>query len=310
LKEELSAMTTYPREATTTTARSALAYFQSSDWSEDLESSLNSFRSLRTVDDNDTDNDEDSDGAGADTSIDPANAGTSNHDVGNDGDEGEDDDEDDDDELSEGALRVPDEFICPLTLTVMRDPVVSKFGHSYERDAILSWLVEHRQTCPLTRKPLSLGGIITNHQLRGQIRKWQLEHEMDVTVLCSASDFDRASMASSSSFSKLSQSSSLSRLGGFYIVPDLDDTERSTDDEADDDAGNDALASARRRLSRLQQAGEGSSAAARPSTGRRNGAGSRTASRRSSATGGGDTGNLRLVSGISRRFFGSRPAAA
>jgi U-box domain len=290
-------MTTHPREATTATARSALAYFQSSDWSEDLESSLNSFRSLRAVD-----NDEDSDGVGAETSSDPANVGTSNHDAANADDEG------DDDELSEGdALRVPDEFICPLTLTVMRDPVVSKFGHSYERDAILSWLVEHRQTCPLTRKPLSLGGIITNHQLRGQIRKWQLEHEMDVTVLCSASEFDRASMASSSfSFSKLSQSSSLARLGGFYIVPDLDDTERSTDDEADDDAGNDALASARRRLSRLQQAGEGSSAAARPSTGRRNG----TASRRSSTTGVGGTGNLRLVSGISRRFFGSRPAAA
>jgi U-box domain len=280
--------TTNPRRATR-----ALASFESSDWSEDLESSLNSFRGLREevldIDDNDS--------AGAEAEASPEAAGGN----ANRRDEGDDEDEERSDEG--GALRVPDEFVCPLTLTVMRDPVVSRFGHSYERDAILSWLVEHRQTCPLTRKPLSLGGIITNHQLRGRIRKWQLEHEMDVTVLCSGADFDPASMASSKLLSQ--SSSSMSRLGGFYIVPDLDDTERSTDDEADEggENGHDPVASARRRLGRLRA---GSEEGGRPaSTYGRRGA------RRASASGGADNNaNLRRVSGISRRFFGSRPAAA
>jgi U-box domain len=291
--------TTNPRRATR-----ALASFESSDWSEDLESSLNSFRGLREeVLDND---DNDSAGVEAEASTEAAGGNANRRDDSNPNDEEDDDDDERSDEG--GALRVPDEFVCPLTLTVMRDPVVSRFGHSYERDAILSWLVEHRQTCPLTRKPLSLGGIITNHQLRGRIRKWQLEHEMDVTVLCSGADFDPASMASSKLLSQSSSSSSsMSRLGGFYIVPDLDDTERSTDDEADEDA-HDPVDSARRRLGRLRAGAEESGRPA-STNGRR---GTATTARRASASGGGaaNNANLRRVSGISRRFFGSRPAAA
>lgn len=30
----------------------------------------------------------------------------------------------------------PDHFICPITLQLMEDPVISKYGHSYERSAI------------------------------------------------------------------------------------------------------------------------------------------------------------------------------
>ena len=38
---------------------------------------------------------------------------------------------------------------CPITLEVMRDPVMAADGHSYEREAILRWLRGHR-TSPLT----------------------------------------------------------------------------------------------------------------------------------------------------------------
>lgn len=67
---------------------------------------------------------------------------------------------------------VPQEFLCPLTMDVMKDPVVTKYGQSYEREAILEWLVGSK-TDPMTRQPLRLRDIITNHNLKLQIRNWQ-----------------------------------------------------------------------------------------------------------------------------------------
>lgn len=42
-------------------------------------------------------------------------------------------------ELPSG-VKVPDEFYCPLTLEIMRDPVVAEDGMSYERSAIMAWV--------------------------------------------------------------------------------------------------------------------------------------------------------------------------
>lgn len=81
----------------------------------------------------------------------------------------EEDDEDEDD-------KAPNHFICPLTLQVMRDPVLSRYGQNYERNAILEWLTSsqaHHGSCPLTRRPLELRGLVSNHNLRRQIRQWQ-----------------------------------------------------------------------------------------------------------------------------------------
>lgn len=86
------------------------------------------------------------------------------------------------DHAIEDNLEVPDEFICPLTMELMHDPVVSRYGHNYERDAILSWLAQGHTDCPLTRQPLRLRDLITNHTLRSRIQKWQVQNEQDVTV--------------------------------------------------------------------------------------------------------------------------------
>jgi len=79
---------------------------------------------------------------------------------------------------------VPSEFICPITQELMRDPVMSKYGHSYERQAILKWLVNHKE-CPMSRQPLKLSDLLTNHNLRSQIRRWQIENQQDLVVVCS-----------------------------------------------------------------------------------------------------------------------------
>ena len=45
------------------------------------------------------------------------------------------------------------EYVCPLTLELLVDPVVAKDGRIYERSHILAWL-SRNATSPLTREPM------------------------------------------------------------------------------------------------------------------------------------------------------------
>jgi hypothetical protein len=42
-----------------------------------------------------------------------------------------------------------DQFICPITNKMFIDPVITKYGHMFERDAILNW-IEQSGYCPIT----------------------------------------------------------------------------------------------------------------------------------------------------------------
>lgn len=75
---------------------------------------------------------------------------------------------------------VPSEFICPLTLEIMNDPVMDKQGINFERSAIAKWLHRGNTTHPLTREPLSLSKLVSNAHLRKQIIKWKELHGMPV----------------------------------------------------------------------------------------------------------------------------------
>jgi U-box domain len=79
------------------------------------------------------------------------------------------------------SVAAPDDFICPLTLEVFSDPLISKYGHNFERTAILEWLAEGNLECPLTRKPLSPSMLFPNVQMRLKIKQWQEENELEVS---------------------------------------------------------------------------------------------------------------------------------
>lgn len=65
---------------------------------------------------------------------------------------------------------------CPITLEVMKDPVIAGDGHSYEREAIERWLVGHR-TSPLTGRVIQNSQLIPNHRLRVLIQDLQASAE-------------------------------------------------------------------------------------------------------------------------------------
>ena len=75
--------------------------------------------------------------------------------------------------LSHGVqLNVPDDFKCPITQEIMKDPVVASDGHSYERSAIFSLMSLHGQhKSPLTREVLT-NTFFSNHNLRKRIREY------------------------------------------------------------------------------------------------------------------------------------------
>lgn len=79
-------------------------------------------------------------------------------------------------ETESEELDPPSEFICGLTMEIMDDPLMSRYGHNYERAAIVEWLTLGNDTCPMTRRPMKLSDLISNRCLRTRIHEWKKEH--------------------------------------------------------------------------------------------------------------------------------------
>ena len=77
------------------------------------------------------------------------------------------------------AAVVPEIFLCPITTELMRDPVSTVDGLTYERSAIETWLATH-DTSPLTGKVLESSLLIPCVLVRSQIRELLEKHpELD-----------------------------------------------------------------------------------------------------------------------------------
>lgn len=77
----------------------------------------------------------------------------------------------------DNEVEVPQYFICPISLQIMKDPVTAITGITYDRDSIEQWLISnknhHHATCPVTKQPLPRDSDLTpNHTLRRLIQGW------------------------------------------------------------------------------------------------------------------------------------------
>jgi hypothetical protein len=66
------------------------------------------------------------------------------------------------------GMKIRDEFICPITYELMREPVVASDGHTYEKNAIEKWL-KSKNTSPRNGEPMD-SHIIANINLKKLIQ--------------------------------------------------------------------------------------------------------------------------------------------
>lgn len=66
---------------------------------------------------------------------------------------------------------IPEQFICPITLDVMRDPVICEDGHTYEREVIESL---KNPISPMTNQPINIKNLLPNRALKEMINEYLL----------------------------------------------------------------------------------------------------------------------------------------
>ncbi|CAN7093796.1 unnamed protein product [Brassica rapa subsp. narinosa] len=70
------------------------------------------------------------------------------------------------------VTQVPKDFVCPISLDLMTDPVIVSTGQTYDRTSIARWIEEGHCTCPKTGQTLMDSRIVPNRALKNLIVQW------------------------------------------------------------------------------------------------------------------------------------------
>jgi hypothetical protein len=71
-------------------------------------------------------------------------------------------------------MAIPNEFLCPITMEEMTDPVIGSDGQTYERSAIMRALQSNPKS-PMTREPMNVSSLKPNFALKAAIERWKKE---------------------------------------------------------------------------------------------------------------------------------------
>ncbi|KEH30893.1 armadillo/beta-catenin repeat protein [Medicago truncatula] len=77
------------------------------------------------------------------------------------------------------AIVIPEDFLCPISLELMRDPVIVATGQTYERSYIQRWIDCGNTTCPKTQQKLQHLTLTPNYVLRSLVSQWCIEHNIE-----------------------------------------------------------------------------------------------------------------------------------
>ncbi|KAM6584403.1 hypothetical protein CsatB_011405 [Cannabis sativa] len=99
---------------------------------------------------------------------------------------------------------IPDDFRCPISLELMKDPVIVSTGQTYERSCIQKWINAGHKTCPKTQLTLMHTALTPNYVLKSLISLWCESNGVELPKTretcrskksgSSISDFDRAAI--------------------------------------------------------------------------------------------------------------------
>ncbi|KAB1208190.1 U-box domain-containing protein 11 [Morella rubra] len=74
---------------------------------------------------------------------------------------------------------IPEDFLCPISLELMKDPVIVATGQTYERAYIQRWIDSGNATCPKTQQKLENFTLTPNYVLRSLIAQWCINHNIE-----------------------------------------------------------------------------------------------------------------------------------
>ncbi|KAK8494116.1 hypothetical protein V6N13_122218 [Hibiscus sabdariffa] len=76
------------------------------------------------------------------------------------------------------SFNIPDEFRCPISLDLMKDPVIVASGHTYDRNSIAQWINTGHHTCPKSGQRLIHMALIPNYALKSLVHQWCQENNI------------------------------------------------------------------------------------------------------------------------------------
>jgi len=82
-------------------------------------------------------------------------------------------------EAIEKSDSIPAEFTCPLTMKLMKHPVSTPYGQTYEAAAIVEYINDYQNRCPKTGQPLSKVDLTEDKRLIKKITKWKKEFKKE-----------------------------------------------------------------------------------------------------------------------------------
>ena len=74
------------------------------------------------------------------------------------------------DSIDNSNLETLELYICPLSKRIMEDPVITIYGHHYERKNIEEE-IRNSGISPRTKQPLQISDLITDEDMKNEIKK-------------------------------------------------------------------------------------------------------------------------------------------
>ena len=73
--------------------------------------------------------------------------------------------------VKEGKVKIPENFLCPISKSIFYNPVLLSDGYTYEKEYILEWIKNNNKS-PMTNRDLIDKSISSNILVRSMVRDW------------------------------------------------------------------------------------------------------------------------------------------
>ena len=74
----------------------------------------------------------------------------------------------------------PQEFLCAISRRILKEPMVSPYGHVFECKVIRAWFAKNGSVCPLTGQPLVESELRFDDALKTKITNWEVTKSLAV----------------------------------------------------------------------------------------------------------------------------------